>query len=164
MDFITQLEQSGFSTWVREGGTLWGYPAILFAHTIGLSTLAGVNAGIDLRILGFGEQVPLSPLKRLFPLLWTAFAVTALSGTALLVADASARLSSPVFYVKMLFVALALANLQLIKVSVFKGPLTDASPIPANARLLAITSLLFWIGATTAGRLMAYLGPVAGLE
>jgi hypothetical protein len=164
MDFIQQLEQSGFATWVREGGTLWGYPAILFAHTIGLSTLAGVSAGLDLRILGFGDQVPLAPLRKLFPLLWTAFAVTAVSGTALLVADAVARLSSPVFYVKMIFVFLAVANLQLLKVTVFNAAPGADQPITSSARLLAVSSLLFWIGATTAGRLMAYLGPVSGLE
>jgi hypothetical protein len=27
-----------------------------------------------------------------------------------------------------------------------------------------LSSLLFWVGATTAGRLMAYLGPVGGLN
>lgn len=52
MDFLLRLEQSGFATWVREGGTIWSYPFILFMHTLGLATLAGVNGGIDLRILG----------------------------------------------------------------------------------------------------------------
>ena len=37
------------------------------------------------------------------------------------------------------------------------------SALPDNAKLLAWTSILLWIGATTAGRLMAYLGPVAGV-
>jgi hypothetical protein len=164
MDLLLRLEQSGFSSWVREGGTLWSYPAILFAHTLGLATLAGVNAGIDLRIIGFARQLPLAPLVKLFPLLWIAFAVTALSGTALLVADATTRLTSPVFYVKIIFVALALVNLQLLKVYVFREPVTDDQHLSSTARLLAITSLLLWVGATTAGRLMAYLGPVGGLE
>jgi hypothetical protein len=30
--------------------------------------------------------------------------------------------------------------------------------------VLAVVSIAFWIAATTAGRLMAYLGPVSGLE
>ncbi len=164
MDFLQQLEQSGFATWVREGGSIWSYPAILFAHTLGLATLAGVNGGIDLRILGFGAGVPLAPLRRLFPLLWVAFGVTALSGTALLVADATTKLASPVFYVKMIFVGLALANLQLLKMRVFSNPGADEQPIPAVARTLAITSLILWIAATTAGRLMAYIGPVSGID
>jgi hypothetical protein len=36
--------------------------------------------------------------------------------------------------------------------------------LPGNARVLAVASIVFWIAATTAGRLMAYLGPVSGLE
>lgn len=162
MDFLLRLEQSGFATWVREGGTIWSYPAILFAHTLGLATLAGVNAGIDLRILGFAPQLPLAPLKRLFPLLWVAFAVTAASGTALLLADATTKLASPVFYVKMVFVALALVNMQLLKSSVFRE--APGGTAVGSGRLLAMTSLLFWVCATTAGRLMAYIGPVSGLE
>lgn len=164
MDFLLRLEQSGFATWVREGGTIWGYPFILFCHTLGLGTLAGVNGSMDLRILGFAPQVPLAPMKRFFPLLWGAFALTAASGLALLVADATTKLSSPVFYVKMVFVGLAIANLQLLKTQVFANPRLDEQHLPGNARLLAVTSLLLWIAATTAGRLMAYLGPVSGLK
>ena len=164
MDFLLRLEQSGFATWVREGGSIWSYPTILFAHTLGLATLAGVNAGIDLRILGFAPHMPLAPLKRLFPVMWAAFVVTAASGTALLIADATTKLASPVFYVKMVFVALALLNLQMLKSQVFRSSLATDSPLAANAKLLAATSLLLWIAATTAGRLMAYIGPVSGID
>jgi uncharacterized membrane protein len=163
MDFLLWLEQSGFSTWVREGGSTWGYPFILFMHTLGLGTLAGVSGAVNLRVLGFAPNIPLAPLKRLFPLMWLAFAVTAVSGTALLVADATTKLASPVFYVKMVFVALAVVNLQLIKRQVFTDRAGDM-PLAPNGRLLAVTSLLLWMAATTSGRLMAYLGPVSGLD
>lgn len=164
MDFLIRLEQSGFAAWVREGGTLWSYPAILFTHTIGLATLAGVNAGIDLRLLGFGRRLPLSPLRSLFPLMWIAFAFTAASGTALLIADATTRLSSPVFYVKMLLVLLAVVVLVAIRRLAFTGTGIDERPLTAATKGLAFASILLWIGATTAGRLMAYLGPVGGFE
>jgi hypothetical protein len=32
-----------------------------------------------------------------------------------------------------------------------------------NVKVLAVTSLIFWLGAITAGRLLAYVGPVSGL-
>jgi hypothetical protein len=133
-------------------------------HTLGLGTLAGLSGGLDLRILGFGSQVPLSPFKRLFPAMWTAFAVTAVSGTALLIADATTKLASPVFYVKMVFVALALIILQLIKTQVFSGTSAGERAPSGNVKLLALASLFLWIAATTTGRLMAYIGPVSGLE
>jgi len=69
-----------------------------------------------------------------------------------------------VFYVKMVFVALALINLHLLKKRVFTDPGLDTQPLSAQAKVLALSSLLFWVGATTAGRLMAYITPVAGLN
>jgi hypothetical protein len=68
-----------------------------------------------------------------------------------------------VFWVKMVFIILALVNLRLLRKRVFDDPDLDMRPLGSQARLLAATSLVLWIGATTAGRLMAYLGPVAGL-
>jgi hypothetical protein len=163
MDFFIRLEQSGFAAWVREGGTLWSYPAILFTHTIGLATLAGVNAGIDLRLLGFGRRIPIAPLRSLFPVMWIAFAFTAASGTALLIADATTRLASPVFYVKMLLVLLAIVVLVAIRRLAFPDKAAVDQPLPPATKALAVASILLWVAATTAGRLMAYLGPVGGL-
>lgn len=160
MDFLTWLEQTWLAVWVREGGSIWSYPFVLFMHTLGLATLAGISGSIDLRILGVAPQIPLAPLARFFPMLWTAFAVTALSGTALLVADATTRLTSPVFYVKMIFVALALVTMHLIKRQALDVPRAGEGPIAGSVKMLAVGSLLMWIAATTAGRLMAYLGPV----
>ena len=164
MEFISQLQHSAIMDWVRESGSLLGYPFILFLHTIGLATVAGLNGAIDLRLLGVAPRIPLSSLTRFFPFIWIAFGVTAASGVTLLIADAESKLASPVFYVKMLFVVLALVNLQLLKKRVFTDPGLDTHPITTQAQALAFSSLLFWVGATTAGRLMAYLGPVAGLN
>ena len=41
--------------WVRESGSLLGYPAILFLHTIGLATVAGLNGAI---ICGCWGRIP----------------------------------------------------------------------------------------------------------
>ena len=163
-DSLQQLEQTAFFAWVSGGGSIWGYPTILFLHTLGLATVAGVSAAISLRILGFAPNVALGPLVRFFPLIWTAFGVTAVSGTILLLADATTKLANPVFYVKMGLIAVALVVLQMIKTRVLSHPQVDAGPIPGSARILSIASLVLWIAATTAGRLMAYVGPVSGLE
>ena len=163
MDFIIQLQHSAVMDWVRESGSLLGYPAILFLHTIGLATVAGLSGAIDLRLLGVASRIPLAPLNRFFPFIWAAFGVTAASGVTLLIADAETKLRSPVFYIKLLFIILALINLQLLKKRVFTDPNVDTHPVSSQARMLALTSLVFWVAATTAGRLMAYIGPVAGL-
>lgn len=163
-DWLQQVEQSAFLIWVSAGGSIWGYPTILFLHTLGLATVAGLSAAISLRILGFAPNVALGPLARFYPLIWTAFGVTAASGTILLLADATTKLANPVFYVKMALIAGALVVLQTIKTRVLGDPQVDVRPLTSAARTLSLATLFLWIAATTAGRLMAYIGPVSGLE
>jgi hypothetical protein len=163
MDFLLRLENSGFFSWVRESTSLFAFPGILLMHTIGMGLVVGINAGIDLRILGIAPALPLAPMEKFFPILWIGFWINAVTGTILLLADATTKLANPDFYVKMVFIALALINLRMLKTRVFRDPLVDKRPLSANVKILAVTSLFFWLGAITAGRLMAYVGPVSGL-
>jgi hypothetical protein len=65
--------------------------------------------------------------------------------------------------VKMTFVTLGVVTVHLLRSRVIRNPEVDAGPMPPGAKLLAATSLICWLGAITAGRLMAYVGPVSGL-
>jgi hypothetical protein len=162
MSFLSSLENSAFAAWVRESSSLWAYPTILFLHTVGLGFLVGLNAAIDLRILGVARRIPLAPMEAFYKIMWAAFWVNALSGTALLVADATTKLVNPVFYIKIGFVALAVINMVVLRRRVFRRLSTDVAAVGRFGRVLAITSLILWGGAITAGRLMAYFGPVSG--
>ena len=157
MDLLLWLEDTSLSVWIRESNSLLGYPTILFLHTLGLATVAGLSAFLNLRVLGFAPTLPFATLTPFIRAIWVAFAVTAASGTALLIANASAKAQSPVFLVKMVFVALAVVTLQVMTKRIFRNPLADHSPLPRHSHLLAVLSLVFWVAATTAGRLMAYL-------
>lgn len=165
MDFLAELEATTFATWVREAPTVWAYPTVLFLHTVGLGFLVGANVAIDLRILGAARALPFAPLEKLFPVMWAGFWINALSGTALLIADATTKLTNPVFVIKMVFVGLGVVNMAWLKRRLFRDQLVpDGITAPAYAKFVAVTSLSLWIAATTAGRLMGYLGPVSGLE
>lgn len=157
MEFLSWVENLPFSTWVRETGSIFGYALILTFHTFGLAMLMGISFTFDLRLLGFAAEAPIAPYERLFPYLWLGFWLNAISGIILLMADASTKMVNPVFYVKMILIALAMWNVTIIHKRLRGGTL------PSNAKTLAWISILLWIGATTAGRLMAYLGPVAGV-
>jgi hypothetical protein len=146
---LAQLEQSGLATWIRESGVLYGYPLILFLHTLGLSTLVGLNSAIDLRLLGFGSGIPLTSLEKTFRLMWAGFALNAATGSLLFISDATKHASNPAFYVKLAFVALAVVTLGRIWSQVFRGH--------TSGRFLAAASLGCWFVALSAGRLMAYI-------
>ena len=146
---LTQLEQSGLATWIRESGVLYGYPLILFLHTLGLSTVVGVSTAIDLRLLGVASRIPLSSLDRLFGLLWAGFGLTAATGVLLFVADATKHASNPAFFVKLAFVTGGVVTLALVRSRVFRGAQRGA--------FLAGASLACWLVAISAGRLMAYV-------
>jgi len=163
MNFLSNVENWRFCIWVRESGSLWAYPTILFLHTLGLGIVMGLNSAIDLRVLGFAPRMPIKPLERFFPLIWWGFWINAISGVVLLMADASTKMINPVFYVKMVFIALAVGVLILLRKNVFGNPGVEKSYVAPSGKLLAVLSLAFWIGAVTAGRLMAYLGPVSGI-
>jgi hypothetical protein len=160
MDFLAYLEQSNFSIWVRESGSLWAFPGILLMHTYGMAVLVGIVVAIDLRILGFAPALPLAPIARFLPLLWVAFWVNAVTGTILLVADATTKMTNPDFFIKMGFIFAAVIVQRVIQKRVFTTtPVVDLRP----SRMLAVASLACWLGAITAGRLLAYVGPVSGL-
>jgi hypothetical protein len=146
---LAEIEQSGVPTWIREGGVLYGYPLILFLHTLGLSTLVGLSSAINLRLLGFASGIPLASLDRLFWLMWPGLALTAVTGILLFVSDATRHASNPAFLVKMVFVVLAVTALALTWTRVFRGQ--------HGGKILAAWSLACWFGALSAGRLMAYI-------
>jgi hypothetical protein len=161
---LTSLENTSFGIWVRESGSIWSYPMIITVHAYGMAMLAGLSAVIDLRLLGFGSGVPVPAFKRLVPVIQVGFCISLVSGLALTIGDAGSMLISPVFYIKMAFIFSALTTGVLINRRVFGRPELGAAVLPANANALAIASLIFWIGAITAGRLTAYLGPAVALK
>ena len=159
LEFLSKIEQLQFSMWVLQTP----YPTILFLHSIGMAIVAGFNAVIDLRILGLSPKIPLKPMERLYPWMWWGFGLNAITGTSLLMGDATTKLTNPDFGVKMLFVFSGIIILKIMRKKVFADPQLDVAPVSGTAKGLAWLSLICWIGAVTAGRLLAYVGPVSGL-
>jgi hypothetical protein len=102
-------------------------------------------------------------MDRLFPWMWWGFALNLVTGTLLLMGDATTKGTNPDFGVKMVFVFSGVVVLKLIRKKVFGDPQLDVVPLSGTAKGLAWASLVCWIAAITAGRLLAYVGPVSGL-
>ncbi len=146
------IEQGAVSTFLRESAV--AFPLIVVLHTIGMGVLAGGGAAIDLRLLGVARQVPIAPLRRFLPLLWSALALNIGSGLLLLAAYPTKALTNPVFYVKMTLLALAV----WVQATIAARTLTPDAPdtVSPSARRLAALSIFLWLAAITAGRLLAY--------
>ena len=156
--FFDAIEHSGLSMWVR-GDSMLAFPLILTVHTIGMGFLAGTSWAIDLRILGLAKRVPLPALEKFYPILWTALAANFVSGVLLLTGYPYKAFTNPVFYVKLSFIALAIVLMVKIRndvLRVFPEEAPRHNPLWRHAQRLAAASLLCWVGAITAGRLLAY--------
>jgi len=149
------IESSAFSTWVRESESTFAFPTFVVLHTIGMGFLVGISSAIDLRILGIARRIPLAPMERFLPVLWWALGINVVSGVVLLIAYPTKAITNPVFYVKLAGIALGLWLLRLIRIEVFRHSHAEA-PASRKAAMLAIASLVVWIAAITAGRLLAY--------
>jgi hypothetical protein len=149
--FFRWLESTAVSIWINESPSLFAFPAILTAHTIGLGLLAGVNSAFDLRLLGVAKGIPSRAFIRLMPVMWFGLWMNVLSGIALLVAYPTKALTNPVFYLKLGLIAVALAIWRAIVRNV-----GQQQPISGATKILAAASLLVWAATITAGRFLAY--------
>lgn len=156
MDVLSSLENSGFSVWLKESNSIWGYATVLTLHTIGLALLVGANAVLDLRLLGVARRLPLEDLLGAFRIMWIGFWVNAVSGAMLFAADATTKGTTPLFMGKLALVAIGVVVIVMIRRQVYGGT-PDRPRVNTTAKVLAATSLLVWIAAITAGRLMAYV-------
>lgn len=154
--FLESIQYSEFGLWVAGGDTIFAYPTILALHTLGLGIVVGMNAIINCRVLGVGRSVPLVDLGRLFRVMWWGFALNAMTGVVLFIAAAADKAYQEIFYVKLAFIVLALVIATRIRHTVFGGAADLEGSMPQNAKVLAVASLVLWMGAIVAGRLMAY--------
>jgi hypothetical protein len=154
--FLRTIEDSGFSTWLRESESPFAFYFVLLFHTFGLALLVGANTVVDLRILGVAREIPLALLKRLFRIMWLGFGINALTGVLLIIAYPTKALTNPVFYIKLTCIGLAVWVMTMLKDRVFEDSRLNETSMMARGAALAKWSLFLWIGAITAGRLLAY--------
>lgn len=150
------VEQSAFAETVRD--SLWLYPAANLTHLLGLTLLVGSMVLLDLRLLGLARRLlPAASLSRyLTPFAVAGLALMVASGLVLFSADAGPLITNPVFRLKLLVIAAGIANAVAFRVAWQRRlPGWEERP-PLLGRVQAGASLLLWLGAGTAGRLIAY--------
>jgi hypothetical protein len=172
LDFFIWVEGTALSTWVRESPSILGFPFILYLHTLGLAMIAGLSSAIALSLLMLRSPPRAALWRHTFRLIWIGLGINVLSGLALLAAYPAKALTNPVFYAKMLAIAIAIGIVTWLErqltsaarpdsgvVSTASAGLTGATalagPTPAQRRA-AVALLALWLVATVTGRLLAY--------
>lgn len=157
MSIFQWLEMSRLAEIVA--ASLWGYPIMLTAHSVGLAIVVGIIFMLDLRMIGCFKGVSYVAMHRMLKLAWVGFVINFLSGCALFSAQASYFITNPTFLVKIAAIFLAAINAAFIqKMLSDHGERWEVGGvISAQAKFLAISSLVLWSIAIIAGRFIAYL-------
>jgi len=157
MAFLNWLEATSYSQWILVSAV--GWPLILSAHAIGLAIIVGVMIALNIRVLGLYGTIPYTSLRELMNIAWVGIAINVFTGLSLFMAQATMYVTSFPFLVKITFIAFGIANLVYMQ-KVLRREATawqSANAVPPLGRALAGSSLVFWVVAVVAGRLIAYL-------
>jgi hypothetical protein len=113
--------------------------------------VVGLAVVVDLRVLGVAgrNQTATQLGKRFFPWVWAAFAFNILSGFLMFAGNAQAYIPEWTFHLKMAVVLLAVIFTVFVQ---WRAPQWDQLPgMPIGAKMVALVSLVLWIGAILAG-------------
>ena len=153
------LESTPVANWVAL--SFWAYPALLSVHILGLAIVVGIYLLRDLRLLGLAGGVNPRVFLNLAPLAGMGFAVNLVSGLLLFSSQATIFAASTPFLIKITCITAAMLlarsiHSRLRGQSVSTGQYLSALSRGDSPRLLALLSLMLWLGAISAGRLIAY--------
>lgn len=156
MNFLGWLQNTPVAIFVAE--TLWAYPLLETLHTLGMAMLLGSLGLINLRVLGYKAALSLIGTRDLLPVAWFGFTINAASGLLLFTSDAISFFSSNTFRVKITLIVLAGINAAILSRRIFGDGSNSAASAGGEltTRLLAGSSLAFWVVAVICGRIYAY--------
>jgi hypothetical protein len=147
--------------WVETLATSrWLYGLVLVVHHFALFLCIGTIVLLDLRILGIADRnQALSPFAgQLRPWTWIGFGSAVVSGFLLFATEAGDFAAVTPFRVKMLIIVLAVISAAAME---WRVPKWDRAPvIPVTAKLLALISIVLWLGAILAA---VEIAPLTGL-
>lgn len=158
-DLLVWLEGSALGHAMRNAG-VWTYGIVNLTHILGVSSLFGAVLVLDLRLLGLWPSVPVASIARpTVPIATTGFLIAATSGLCLVSTNGSEYVGNPFLLIKFPAIFVGLLNVAVLsRVPAWRE--RDMRALSASdQRQLSIfgaVSLLSWLTAVTAGRLIGY--------
>jgi hypothetical protein len=152
------------------GYSRWVWPGLETLHFIGLILIVAAVGALNLRLLGFAEQLPVAPLHRLLPWGIAGVVLNIVTGMLFFVGMPYFYTYNLTIYLKIGAVVLAGATLVLFQcTSAFRAwaNLGPGERPPVLARLVAASSLLLWLAVIVLGRYLPFtegslLKPIVG--
>jgi hypothetical protein len=151
------LEDTSWAVAIRQ--SIWLYPALEIVHIAGIVLLVGPAFMFDLRLLGFSKNLSVSALSH-YLLSWSKRGLLLIipSGILLFITNAATLGYDPVFWLKMILLAVGSINALIFHKLNFATLSTgNENPgVPVNAKRAAIISIITWLAIIACGRLLAY--------
>jgi hypothetical protein len=140
----------------------WAWAVLEIAHFLGLSMLLGTVGLFDLRLMGYGRQIPPAALHRLVPIGVAGFLINAATGTLFFIASPGLYVGNVAFEIKLILLVLAALNVAAFYLTMRRPVLAlqAGSMAPLPARIIGGISLCIWMSVLIAGRMEAFFKPV----
>jgi hypothetical protein len=154
LHFCSRLEHTPLNAVIQN--EFWIIPAMQSLHILAVASVLIGSLLINLRILGIhGKSEAIAQvISRYQSLIWLALPVLIITGSIIIVGEPVRSLTNWVFQIKMIMLIAVIIITLLLK----RRLSSNSSYIDADVgtRILAILSLILWIGIATAGRWIAY--------
>lgn len=158
-EFLAWMEASALGVLVRESG-VWTYAFLNLFHILGIATLFGSILILDLRLIGVVRRLPIGDLARVsIPLSQVGFGIAAITGVSMLCTNATEYIGNPYLLIKFAAIAVGLVNVAVLSRLTGWRARETRELTPPERRYLAVaggTSLVSWLTAVTAGRMIGY--------
>jgi hypothetical protein len=148
------IQHSALGELMRRDG--WLFPACQALHFIGMSLLFGAIGLVDVRILGYFKSIPIPAVLKLIPIAIAGFVLNLSTGAAFFASNPYQYWPSPMFKLKMAVIIWAGVNALYFTFAEHRKLAQVAADFEPDfrSRVLAGTSIVFWLIVILAGRLL----------
>ena len=157
LPILEGIERLPLAVAMRE--SFWLYPTVESLHIAGIAGLFGTVLLLDLRLLGLGRGVLLSPLIRLVvPVSLASLVLVVLTGSLMFLAHAREFVALPLFVYKIGFIMLLLTNAAVLHLRA-AGHSDDprAHRLGGFGHIQVALSIFGWLCVIGMGRWLAYV-------
>jgi hypothetical protein len=154
---LAWLQASPLGEAIRAAG-VWSYGIINAGHILGIATLFGAILVLDLRLIFRPRTPALAAIAAAsYPVAGAGLVLALLTGICLLATNGSEYADNPFLLIKFAAIFAGIANLVVLhRLPAWRRVLGGSAPASGALRLCGALSLLSWITAVVAGRMLGY--------